>query len=644
MPRDPYEVLGVPRDADETQVKKAFRKLARELHPDVNAHDPEAEEKFKEAAEAYEILSDAERRQVYDRYGHEGLRTGGRAPNFDGFGSISDLFDAFFGGGGRSGPAPGGDVAVALDVTLAEAARGAAIEVTYEAVDRCERCHGNGAEPGTPIVTCERCGGDGVLRGVSRTPFGQVMRTVACDVCGGDGKRPTEPCERCDGRGREVTERTLRVDVPAGIADGQRIRLSGRGHAGEPGAPPGDLYVLVHVAEDERFVRDGDDLVTVLDVPAPSPRSAPASTSRRSTARRRSSLDAGTQPGETITLRGQGMPILRRPGRRGDLRASSTSSSRASCHASSARSSSSSPRRSTRTTSARTRASCRSSSAALRAGDPPRRPRRARRRGSRARRAARARAAGRRGARPRRHVEYAVYGAEGELPELPDAARRGGRRRSSRSSRSEVADDWAERWRAFHLPVEIAGRMLVRPPWSPPPDDPRSSTSSSIPARRSAPARIRRRGCASSCCSTCEPGGPVRGPRLRLGRPGHRRGPARAGRRSWASTTTRCRSTATVENAEVNGTGVQRPALRPAARRPGADRADRGRQPAAAAAAGGGARRVRRPGAGALIASGLLRAEADEVAAALAARTGLQERARLEEGDWAALLLAQPSA
>jgi molecular chaperone DnaJ len=321
MQRDAYEVLGVTRDADEAQVKKAFRKLARELHPDVNAHDPQAEEKFKEAAEAYEILSDAERRQVYDRYGHEGLRNGGRAPNFDAFGSVSDLFEAFFGGGGRSGPAPGADVAVALDVSLADAARGAAIDVTYEAVDRCERCHGNGAEPGTPIVTCERCGGNGVLRGVSRTPFGQVMRTVDCDVCGGDGKRPTQPCERCDGRGREISERTLRVDVPAGIADGQRIRLSGHGHAGEAGAPSGDLYVLVNVAEDERFVRDGDDLVTVVDVPATVAALGARISVPTLDGPHDVGLDAGTQPGETITLRGQGMPVLRRPGRRGDLRA-----------------------------------------------------------------------------------------------------------------------------------------------------------------------------------------------------------------------------------------------------------------------------------------------------------------------------------
>jgi molecular chaperone DnaJ len=326
-PRDPYEVLGVPRDADETQIKKAFRKLARELHPDVNRHDPGAEDKFKEAAEAYEILNDAERRATYDRYGHDGLRTGGFQPNFEGFGSISDLFDAFFGGfgagagmGGPAGPAPGRDVAVHADVSLAEAASGTSVELSFEAVDLCERCHGNGAQPGTPIVTCERCGGVGVLQAVTRSAFGQVMRQVPCDVCHGEGRMAEQPCERCDGRGREVRRRTLRVDIPAGIADGQRIRLSGRGHAGERGGPPGDLYVLVRIAADERFLRDGDDLVTVLDVPAP--------LAALGTTMPVPSLDGdvevevapGTQPGDVFTVRGHGMPRLRRTGRRGDLR------------------------------------------------------------------------------------------------------------------------------------------------------------------------------------------------------------------------------------------------------------------------------------------------------------------------------------
>lgn len=323
-PRDPYEVLGVGRDADEAAIKSAFRRLARELHPDVNKHDPDAEEKFKEAAEAYEILSDAERRATYDRYGHEGLRSGGFAPNFEGFGSISDLFDAFFGGGfgaaARGGPMQGGDVAVSAAVTLAQAATGAEIELHFEAIDSCERCHGNGAEPGTPIVTCDRCGGAGVLQAVSRSPFGQVVRQVACDVCGGDGRVAEQPCGRCEGRGREVRHRNLKVDIPAGIADGQRIRLSGRGHAGERGGPPGDLYVLVQVAADERFVRDGDDLITVLDVPAPlaalgTTLSVPSLDGDVDV-----EVDAGIQPGNVLTLSGKGMPRLRRPGRHGDLR------------------------------------------------------------------------------------------------------------------------------------------------------------------------------------------------------------------------------------------------------------------------------------------------------------------------------------
>jgi len=322
MPRDAYEVLGVGREADETQIKKAFRTLARELHPDVNNHDPQAEEKFKEAAEAYEILSDAERRQVYDRYGHDGLRRGGQSPNFDGFGSISDLFEAFFGGAGfgRGGPRAGGDAEVSVEIELEQAAQGAPVEVNYEVVDRCERCRGNGAEPGTPIKTCERCGGQGLLQAVSRTPFGQVARTVTCDVCGGDGKVAEKPCTRCDGRGREMLTHAVKVDVPAGISDGQRIRIGGRGHTGEPGAPQGDLYVFVTVRPHEKFLRDGDDLVTVLDVPAP----LAALGAKLDVPTLEGPDDVhvrpGTQPGETIPMRGRGMPVLRRPGRRGDLR------------------------------------------------------------------------------------------------------------------------------------------------------------------------------------------------------------------------------------------------------------------------------------------------------------------------------------
>ncbi len=322
MPRDPYEVLGIARDASEQQIKKAFRQLARELHPDVNAHDPQAEEKFKEAAEAYEILSDAERRATYDRYGHEGLKSGGYAPNFDAFGSIGDLFNAFFGGGasaGRAGPSQGEDMAVAIEIDLVEAADGANVEVAYEAVERCEHCHGNGAEPGTPIETCERCGGAGQLQAYTRTPFGQMVRTMSCEHCHGDGRVAKQPCRECRGRGRLAGKRKLEVEVPAGISDGQRIRLGGHGHAGEAGAHGGDLYVLVRVRPDERFVREGDDLITALDVAAPV--AALGATLEVPTLAGTApvELPAGTQPGDVLTLRGQGMPSLRR-GRRGDLR------------------------------------------------------------------------------------------------------------------------------------------------------------------------------------------------------------------------------------------------------------------------------------------------------------------------------------
>jgi molecular chaperone DnaJ len=322
-PRDPYEVLGVSRDAGEQDVKKAFRRLARELHPDVNAHDPQAEEKFKEAAEAYEILSDPERRATYDRYGHEGLRSGGYAPNFDGFGSIGDLFNAFFGGSGpfagSSGSALGGDIAVAVEMTLLEASAGAKVEVAFDAIDRCEHCRGNGAEPGTPIERCSRCEGAGQVQSVVRTPFGQMMRTTLCEACHGDGRLPTNPCSECRGRGQKAVKRSEHVTVPAGIADGQRIRVSGRGHAGEHGAHPGDLYVLVRVRADERFVREGDDLITALDVPAPF--AALGATLEAPILDGATSLEipAGIQPGEVLTVRGQGMPSLR-GGRRGDLR------------------------------------------------------------------------------------------------------------------------------------------------------------------------------------------------------------------------------------------------------------------------------------------------------------------------------------
>ena len=312
MPRDYYEVLGVSREADETEIKKAFRRLARELHPDVN-RESDAEERFKEAAEAYEVLSDAERRRTYDAYGHEGLRSGGYDPGA-GFGSIDDIFQAFFGSGfgfgGGARAAAGGDVAVEVEVELAEVATGVRREVTYDVVGVCEHCHGNGAEPGTPISTCERCGGAGELRAVTRTPFGQMVRSTVCDRCGGSGKIPQTPCEVCGGSGRTRQSRTSAVEVPAGIEDGQRLRIAGAGHAGEPGAPPGDLYVEVRVAADERFEREGTELIGTVSIPATEAMLGTTVTVQTLEGEEEIEVEPGTQPGHRYVLKGLGLPRL----------------------------------------------------------------------------------------------------------------------------------------------------------------------------------------------------------------------------------------------------------------------------------------------------------------------------------------------
>ena len=323
MRRDPYEVIGVARGAEEREIKKAFRSLARELHPDVNRHDPEAEEKFKEAAEAYEILSDPDRRAIYDRYGFEGLDSRGFSSTAQGFGSFSDIFDAFFGGdpfgafggAGAAGRVQGGDVGVEVEITLEQAARGTKAEVGYDLVDACEHCGGSRAEPGSEFRTCSTCQGAGRVRAVSRTAFGQLVREHVCSDCGGEGRIPLQPCSACDGRGRRAVRKTLDVDIPAGIANDQRIRLSGRGHSGDQGGPAGDLYVLVRVAEDDRFLRDGSDLVSVVDVPAPAAALGTKVTVPTLDGDKEVDVPAGTQPGTVITMRGRGMPTIGRRGR-----------------------------------------------------------------------------------------------------------------------------------------------------------------------------------------------------------------------------------------------------------------------------------------------------------------------------------------
>jgi molecular chaperone DnaJ len=319
--RDYYELLGVGRDASESEIKKAFRGLARELHPDVS-DAPDAEERFREVVEAYEVLSKSETRELYDRYGHAGLRGGGFQPGSFDFGSLSDLFSAFFGDdllGGRVSRSRGADLAATVEIELVEAAAGATREVPFQVAVTCSHCDGDGAEPGTEISTCPTCGGAGRLQHVSRSVFGEFVRTQPCQACGGSGRRIESPCGECQGAGRVLEERRLEVTIPAGIHDGQRIRLSGEGHAGLLGARAGDIYVQVRVRPDPRFVREGDDIFATVDLTMT--QAALGATLAIPTLDGDVELDfePGTQPGEIRVLRGRGMPVLQGFGR-GDHR------------------------------------------------------------------------------------------------------------------------------------------------------------------------------------------------------------------------------------------------------------------------------------------------------------------------------------
>jgi molecular chaperone DnaJ len=321
--RDYYEVLGVSRAAGEGDIKKAFRRLARELHPDVNP-DPAASERFREAAEAYEVLADPDTRARYDRFGHAGVAgTQFHTEQFMDFSALSDLLGAFFGedvfGRGRRGAARGGDATASIELTLAEAAFGVTREVEVDVVVVCDRCGGNGAEPGTTPETCPTCGGRGQVQHVAQTAFGQFVQAATCAACSGRGTILSSPCTTCRGRGRVAGARVVEVQVPAGIADGQRLRLPGRGHEGEPGGPAGDLYVSVAVAADDRFQRDGNDLVSVLDLPFTEAALGTRVTVETLDGPQQLEIKPGTQPGDVLVLRGKGMPVLNGRGR-GDQR------------------------------------------------------------------------------------------------------------------------------------------------------------------------------------------------------------------------------------------------------------------------------------------------------------------------------------
>jgi molecular chaperone DnaJ len=319
--RDFYEILGVDRGADEAELKKAFRRKARELHPDVN-RSPDAEAQFKELARAYETLSNAETRAAYDRFGEEGLR-GRAAPNVD-FSSFQDLFDAFFGGdvfgGGRGRSRRGGeDIGLAVRIDFVESALGVTRELDYEAMGPCDTCEGTGAAPGAEITRCAMCGGEGQVRQVTRGAFGQFVRAQVCPQCQGAGRVPETACPDCRGRGVRPEKRHRSVDIPAGIAHGQQIRITGEGHAGDTGAPAGDLYVQVAVNEDARFVRDGLDIVVQMAVPVTDAMTGGTLTVPTVEGDTEMELRPGTQPGDELVLKGKGFPAIGARGR-GDQR------------------------------------------------------------------------------------------------------------------------------------------------------------------------------------------------------------------------------------------------------------------------------------------------------------------------------------
>lgn len=321
MSRDFYEILGIGRHATDDEIKRAYRTLARRYHPDANGGDPEAEVRFKEISVAYETLRDPERRRRYDTFGERDVGSGAG----DAFG-FSDLFEAFFSGGdpfgggrGPAGPVAGADVEIAIELSLAEAAFGTTPNVELTLPVECDRCDGSGCEPGTHPSRCDVCGGAGQVRQVRRSILGQLVTAVPCAGCEGTGRRILSPCSRCRGDGRIRAVRSVELEVPPGVDDGQRLRVAGRGAAAPRGGPPGDLFVTVRVRPHPEFERSGDDLVHVRRLSVSQAILGVALTIETLEGTETLTVPPGTQPGDELRLKGHGVPSLRRRGR-GDLR------------------------------------------------------------------------------------------------------------------------------------------------------------------------------------------------------------------------------------------------------------------------------------------------------------------------------------
>ncbi len=318
--RDYYEVLGVGRQATEAEIKKAFRRLARQYHPDVNKN-ADAETRFKEINEAYEILSDREKRAMYDRFGHAGPQAGfGGYGDFSGFGGLDDIFESFFGGmrtgaAARRGPARGADLRYDLTIEFEEAVFGAEKEIVVPRHETCPQCNGSGAEPGTQPIRCPQCNGTGEVRRQQQTFLGSFVQVTTCPRCQGEREIVTTPCTECRGRKVIEVERPIVVKIPAGVDDGTRIRLAGEGEPGQRGGPTGNLYVVLHVKRHPHFRREGNNILLELGINVTQAALGDKVMVPTLDGDEELAIPAGTQTGETFRLRGQGVPYLRRSGR-----------------------------------------------------------------------------------------------------------------------------------------------------------------------------------------------------------------------------------------------------------------------------------------------------------------------------------------
>ncbi|MCW5937414.1 MAG: molecular chaperone DnaJ [Fimbriimonadaceae bacterium] len=323
MAKDLYETLGVARGASADEIKSAYRRLARQYHPDVNREDPNAEEKFKEVTAAYEVLSDDSKRARYDQFGVTEDQPAGPGADFFQDVGFGDIFEAFFGGGGMGGRRSrtgqdGDDVRADATISLQDVLSGIEREITYRRLAVCSVCSGSGAAPGTSPTTCGTCGGHGVVSRVQQTILGSVRTQTTCPTCQGKGSTIASPCQNCRGRGVEPQTETLSVTIPAGVDDGSTLRVTGRGNMGVNGGVDGDLYIVVHVAEHDHFDRDGRDLHTGIDLTFAQAALGDKVTINGLTGPLEVAVQAGTQPGATVRLRGEGLPKLN-GGHRGDL-------------------------------------------------------------------------------------------------------------------------------------------------------------------------------------------------------------------------------------------------------------------------------------------------------------------------------------